>query len=150
MVTDGYPSAMQLNHEDLQKKANELSDALREKTRKHSQMQELYNRLKRRTLYSQVQNAASDAANQSLQTVHGADHRLDSVSSHFSNRQPVQGPTEPRARHANPIFVGEHSPHQQAPSTRAFGGASEAATNAIRQFIRPTTERNTLTNHLNG
>lgn len=57
---------MQLNHENLQRKNHELAEALREKSRKHNQMQELYNKLKRRTLYSRVQTAASEAVDQSL------------------------------------------------------------------------------------
>ncbi len=67
-LTEGWSVALRVNHEDLQKKTHELSDALREKTRKHNQVQELYNKLKRKTLYSQVQTAASDAVNQALRT----------------------------------------------------------------------------------
>ncbi|KAI9679394.1 MAG: hypothetical protein M1817_005416 [Caeruleum heppii] len=60
-------SSLQVDQETLQKRNHDLMDAYREKSRKYSQTQDLYDKLKKRTLLSQVQNAASESVNQALQ-----------------------------------------------------------------------------------
>lgn len=55
---------MQEAQEQLQKKNQELADLYREKSKKLSQMTNLYNLLKARAMRSQMQNAASDTVSQ--------------------------------------------------------------------------------------
>jgi E3 ubiquitin-protein ligase CCNP1IP1 len=52
---------MTIAQESLQRKNGELLQAYREKSRKYNQTQELYDKLKRRVMLGQVQDAASDA-----------------------------------------------------------------------------------------
>jgi E3 ubiquitin-protein ligase CCNP1IP1 len=54
-------SGMAIIQGSLQRKNEELLQAYREKSRKHIQTQELYDKLKRRAMLGQVQDAASDA-----------------------------------------------------------------------------------------
>jgi E3 ubiquitin-protein ligase CCNP1IP1 len=51
---------MAIAQDNLQRKNEELLQAYREKSRKYLQTQELYDKLKRRAMLGQVQNAASD------------------------------------------------------------------------------------------
>lgn len=59
--------ASSAEQEGLHQKNEELIQALREKTKKFLQTQELYDKLKRRAMVGQVQNAASDAVDFTLQ-----------------------------------------------------------------------------------
>ncbi|KAI9884944.1 MAG: hypothetical protein M1823_003258 [Watsoniomyces obsoletus] len=138
-------SAMQLNQEDLQKKTHELSDALREKTRKHNQTQELYNKLKRRTLYSQVQTAASDAVDQSLPTTANVERHLHSVSGNnpppMQSFQQASGPQPPRANRPSISDISARFTFQQAQDSRA-GNMTEIPTDTARPpFMRSAVER---------
>ena len=58
---------MIVDQENLRRKNEELGQALREKSRKHSQIQELYDKLKRQGMLSQVQSAALDSIDNTLQ-----------------------------------------------------------------------------------
>lgn len=58
---------MSVDHENIRRKHEELTQAFREKNRKLLQTQELYDRLKRRDMLGQVQNAASDAVDHTIQ-----------------------------------------------------------------------------------
>lgn len=60
---------MQAAQETLEKKNQELVDLYREKSKKLSQMTNLYNILKARTMRSQMQTAASDTVSQALNTM---------------------------------------------------------------------------------
>jgi E3 ubiquitin-protein ligase CCNP1IP1 len=57
---------MLVDKDNLQRKNEELAQAFRDKSRKHSQTQELYDKLKRRFMLGQVQNAASDAVDHTI------------------------------------------------------------------------------------
>ncbi|CUS12156.1 unnamed protein product [Tuber aestivum] len=59
-------AGMVLVEDELRRKNHELMQGWREKARKLAQTQELYDKLKRRTLISQVQQAAADQADQAL------------------------------------------------------------------------------------
>ncbi|RPB14602.1 hypothetical protein P167DRAFT_462131, partial [Morchella conica CCBAS932] len=59
-------AAMTIAEEELRRKNHELMEGWREKGRKLAQTQELYDKLKRRTLISQVRNAASENVNQAI------------------------------------------------------------------------------------
>ncbi|CCU75827.1 cyclin B1 interacting protein 1 [Blumeria hordei DH14] len=58
---------MQAEQDALRKKNKELIQQLRDKTRKYHQTQELYDKMKRRNLLDHVQDAASDAVEQTIQ-----------------------------------------------------------------------------------
>lgn len=85
---------MQEAQEQLQKKNQELADLYREKSKKLSQMTNLYNLLKARAMRSQMQNAASDTVSQTLNTLSSRNGTVLPVP------QPVlQGkPTAPKPR----------------------------------------------------
>ena len=55
-----------MDQESIKKKHHDLLEAFREKSRKHNQTQELYDKLKRRTLLSHVKSAASNSVDQAL------------------------------------------------------------------------------------
>jgi len=59
---------MLVDQDNLRRKNEELAQAFRDKSRKHSQTQELYDKLKRRVMLGQVQNAASDAVDHTINT----------------------------------------------------------------------------------
>lgn len=88
---------MQIDQDNLRRKNEELALALREKSRKQMQTQELYDKLKRRDLLGHVQNAASDAVEHTVQASVAANRYVDKIGNQnqrplpptFSNRQPV-------------------------------------------------------------
>lgn len=99
-------AATQITQNDLQKKNHELAEALREKTRKHNQMQELYNKLKRRTLYSRAQTAASEAVDQSLP---GNANRIREHMSSMQNSQHFRAPLSPQRHYVDRVLPGERA-----------------------------------------
>jgi E3 ubiquitin-protein ligase CCNP1IP1 len=89
---------MQVDQGGLRRKNEELIRALREKGRKQLQTQELHDKLKRRIMLGQVQNAALDAMDQNIQASVAANRFVDRIDSQnqtigppppplFSNRQ---------------------------------------------------------------
>ncbi len=141
---------MQLNQEDLQKKIHELSDALREKTRKHNQMQELYNKLKRRTLYSQVQTAASDAVDQSLPTTANIERQLHSMSGESPPMQSYQRAPDLQPLRPNPPSMTDLSARftLQPINDGLSGNRTGMRTDMARPpFMESAIERERPTNH---
>lgn len=70
---------MTLDQDNLRRKNDELNQAYKDKSRKLLQTQELYDKLKRRAMLGQIQDAASDAVDTTLQGgatvgVHPPDH----------------------------------------------------------------------------
>lgn len=60
---------MQQTQDQLQKKNQELVDMYREKSKKFTQITNLYNLLKSRAMRPQIQTAASDSISQTLKTL---------------------------------------------------------------------------------
>lgn len=81
---------MQLDQESLRRKNEELVQAFREKSGKQIQIQELYDKLKRRAMLGQVQDAASDAVDYSIQASVDANRVVDSLDNQI--QQPQQPP----------------------------------------------------------
>lgn len=81
---------MQLDQENLKRKNEELIQAFREKSRKQLQTQELYDKLKRRAMLGQVQNAASDAVHHTIHASATANRYVDRTDS--QNQHPPQPP----------------------------------------------------------
>jgi E3 ubiquitin-protein ligase CCNP1IP1 len=68
---------MQVDQNNLRRKAQDTIQALQEKTRKYLQTQELYDKLKRRTMLGQVQHAAHDAVDHTIQESVNANRFFD-------------------------------------------------------------------------
>lgn len=75
---------MALDQETLRRKNEELSSAYKEKNRKLLQMQELYDKLKRKAMLGHIQDAASDAVNTTL-------HIGTTMAAHHLGRNGHQG-----------------------------------------------------------
>ena len=71
---------MQLDQDNLKQENTQLATALREKTRKHQQTQELYDRLKRKEMTAVTQSAAFESA--------------DEVVGNFSSQQRFNNPQQ--------------------------------------------------------
>lgn len=84
--------AMQIDQDKLRSENNNLIVAFREKSRKHQQTQELFNRLKRKEMTSATQSAAVDS--------------VDEVLGSFQNRQGQSIPNQP---HHYQIISGPES-----------------------------------------
>ncbi|XXG95027.1 hypothetical protein Hte_001287 [Hypoxylon texense] len=59
-------SNSRVDQDNLRRKNDELTQAYKEKNRKYLQIQELYDKLKRKAMLGQMQNAAEDAADSTL------------------------------------------------------------------------------------
>ena len=70
---------MQVDQDSLRRKNEEIIQALREKTRKHLQTQELYDKLKCKGQMGQIQEAAMDAADHTIQASFMANHYTNRV-----------------------------------------------------------------------
>ncbi|KAI1001727.1 hypothetical protein K3495_g6474 [Podosphaera aphanis] len=97
-------SSMQLEQDNLRRKNTELAQQLRDKTRKYHQTQELYDKMKRRSLLDHVQNAASDAVEQTIQ---------DSVA---TNRYVDTTRTENPSMPPPPLFSDQNSSNSNGAS----------------------------------
>lgn len=88
---------MSVDQENLRRKNEELFQTLRDKNKKYLQTQELYDRLKRRAMMGQVQNAATDAVDYTLQASATANNRyVDNLNE--VDQRPLQ----------QPLFPGNH------------------------------------------
>jgi hypothetical protein len=63
--------ALDMDLQNLRRKNDELVQALKDKNKKLLQTQELYDKLKRKAMMGQMQHAAEDAADSSLQAATG-------------------------------------------------------------------------------
>lgn len=84
---------MALDQDDLKRKNDELTQAYKEKNRKLLQTQELYDKVKRKAMLGQIQDAASDAVDTTLQV--GANmgtHKTDCVELQGRYAQPFGTP----------------------------------------------------------
>lgn len=107
--TNVFPD-MQVDQDGLRRKNEELVQALREKTRKQLQTQELYDKLKRRAMLGQVQNAALDAVDHSIQASIIAQRFVD--HNQTTNMRPPPPPLFPnqQSNGARPTGIGSRPP----------------------------------------
>src|SRR2546430_10298271 len=107
---------MQLDQENLKRKNDELVEALREKNHKYLQTQELYNKLKRRTLLSEFQTTTTNTMNMASQ--------ISTASNIFSDRRghirDVEQTQSPQQSLPNGVQRGTLMRHQNI--SRARGG----------------------------
>lgn len=80
-------TGLQVDQDSLSRKNEELTQALREKSRKLMQIQELYDKLKRRTLLGHVQDAAHDAVDDTIQASSTVNRCVDGVGT--QNQRPA-------------------------------------------------------------
>jgi E3 ubiquitin-protein ligase CCNP1IP1 len=78
---------MSIDQQSLCQKNEELFQALRDKTKKCLQTQELYDKLKRRAMMGQVQDAASDAVDYTIQASAAINRLVDDSQIHGQHRQ---------------------------------------------------------------
>jgi E3 ubiquitin-protein ligase CCNP1IP1 len=97
-------TGMQGDQDSLRRKNEELIQSFREKNRKQLQTQELYDKLKRRAMLGQVQDAASDAVYHTIQASVAANRFVDRVGN--QNQRPPQPPLFP-----NQQTGGKQRPH---------------------------------------
>ncbi|RDL29719.1 Cyclin [Venustampulla echinocandica] len=94
-------SNLQVELDGVRRKNEDLTQAMREKTRKHLQTQEMFDKLKRRSMLGQVQNAASDAVDDTIQASVAANRYADRIGN------PNQRPPPP------PLFAPQQTSSQQ-------------------------------------
>jgi E3 ubiquitin-protein ligase CCNP1IP1 len=122
--------AMQLENENLSRKNNEIFVAYREKNKKLLQTQELYDRVKRRAELGQIQIAASDAVDSTLEAAAQSNHALggESLGGHMQY--------EPQG---NDGHRGSH------PSQRlGFGSGNSSLNKGIGRYLEEGPVWNTL------
>ncbi|KAL2070371.1 hypothetical protein VTL71DRAFT_13397 [Oculimacula yallundae] len=102
-------SNMQVDQEGLLRKNEETANALREKNRKLLQTQELYDKLKRRAMLSNVQDAASDEVDNAIQASAMANHFVDKVGNQSMRPPP-------------PLFSGQPNTGFQRMGANSHGG----------------------------
>jgi E3 ubiquitin-protein ligase CCNP1IP1 len=83
---------MQVDQDGLRRKNEEIMQAYREKSRKYLQTQELYDKLKRRAMLGQVQIAASDAVDHTIQASVTANRFVNRVGNQNQRPQPPPPP----------------------------------------------------------
>lgn len=81
---------LEIEQDSTRRKNQELDQALRERTRKHVHTQELYDKLKAKTMMNQMQNAVVDAVDESIQASVTANRYADVLAN--QNMQPPQPP----------------------------------------------------------
>lgn len=113
------PPAMQMDQDKLRTENISLVTAFREKSRKHQQIQELYDRLKRKEMTSATQSAAYNSV----------DDVLGSVSHHRAQQQaniPHQFQTVPGAEDGPGIFPQIPADYDEIaqPNSHSIGGSN--------------------------
>jgi len=109
---------MAVDQDNLRRKNEELIQAFREKSRKQLQTQELYDKLKRRAMLGQVQNAAGDAAEHTIQASVTANRFVDRVGN--QPQRPIQ-PQLPNMQTGN-VHPGTAPSGNNTASSRARDG----------------------------
>ncbi|KAJ4418992.1 hypothetical protein N0V82_005217 [Gnomoniopsis sp. IMI 355080] len=128
---------MALDQETLRRKHEELSTAYKEKNRKLLQMQELYDKLKRKAMLGHIQDVASDAVDT---TLHGgtamATHPLERAEHQVSYEQQFGTPYV-AARYVDrlgPTATMPHQPHTEPSNIRNAAWASAALPRGTYKF----------------
>lgn len=126
-----------VDQDNLRRKNEELAQAFRDKSRKHSQTQELYDKLKRRVMLGQVQNAASDAVDHTIHASAVNNRFIDPTTGFDQARRQSPLFAEPqgnRLRQSGFSNEGGNLPSMQPPVARnaineGWGGSSSQESN---------------------
>lgn len=124
-LTDLTSLGLHIEHDDLARKNHELVEAFREKSRKHIQTQELYDRLKRKALMTDVQTAASESVHHVLQSASG--QRYTDRGGDARINQPYQATSQAQRQRQYPQFLVDHNgierlQHHQRDGSHGSGG----------------------------
>lgn len=139
-------AGMKLDHNDLQKKHDELTHAFKEKNRKLLQTQELYDKLKRKAMLGQMQNAAEDAVDSTLHaTSAGFAGFMDSNQTH----SPYQEQDTSYGQNQSHNTLGEQprvtTSYQPSTMSQALGGSWFRTVGAQCKDCSTTTPSTSLT-----
>ena len=115
---------MQIDQDKLKTDNATLAHSLREKARKHLQVQELYDKLKRRDMTAATQSAAYDSVDEVLQAVahEGSGRGHDGANAYGQ-------------------FAGKHYPPNDRPLRFHFRQGSNSSGNSRRMMPPPTMHR---------
>lgn len=102
---------MKVDQDSLRRKNEELVQAFREKSRKHLQTQELYDKLKRRAMMGQVQEAAQDAVDHTIQVSVAGNNLTDGVGNDLQ-------------RHPPPLFSNQQTGNMRPLNLHNHGGTN--------------------------
>lgn len=126
---------MNLDHDSLSRKNEELAQAYKEKNRKLLQTQELYDKLKRKAMLGHIQDAASDAVDTTLQgTSSYAVHQADRGVYEHQVATPLR-PTQYAERSDRPGAVPAQ-PQMMAPNPRVRTWAGPAPPQSKCQIFK--------------
>ncbi|PVH80378.1 hypothetical protein DL98DRAFT_459741 [Cadophora sp. DSE1049] len=149
-------SNMEADQDSLRRKVEELNLALREKNRKYLQTQELYDKLKRRAMLGQVQDAASDEVDNAIQASVSANHFVDKVGNKtmrppppplFSGQQNT-GVHRTGASGASGIASGMNAPQMARGGESGWAGfSSQASSNQNFSMQTPSSNRQRLASY---
>jgi len=121
---------LQLQNDSLKHKNEELSQSYKEKSRKHMQTQEMFDKMKRRSMLGQVQDAASDAVEHTFQASAAANRYVDRVGNQGQQRAPPP-PLFPGQQVSNTLNQGVATTNMGPPSSNreTWGGFSSQGSN---------------------
>lgn len=131
-------SNMAMDQESLRQKNEELIQAFRDKNRKLLQTQELYDKLKRRDMLGQVQNAASDAVDHTIQASVTANRYAVKIDN--QNQRPVPPPRFPSIQNSSIPYQG------QGPGGPAMAPPTSRITNGDRTWAGFSSQENVQQN----
>lgn len=144
--------AMQMEQDKIKTENATLVTAFREKTRKHQQTLELYDRLKRKEMAAVTQSAAFDSVDEvlgSIATQQGQNHQkfpLQPQSGARSDRQPVfyQPPAEMQNGVVRPRDSSSDQTHRHGRSTSngslEDGGTMPPPTQRVKESVHKAFE----------
>ena len=143
---------MQLEQDKIKTENATLVTAYREKTRKHQQTLELYDRLKRKEMAAATQSAAFDSVDEVLssiasqhgQTHHKFPHQLQSVAR--LDKQPIFYPASPELQGGNsrPHGDGSNQTYKHGRSTSngslENGGIMQPHPHRVKEIVHKAFE----------
>ncbi|KAE9371736.1 hypothetical protein N431DRAFT_410726 [Stipitochalara longipes BDJ] len=147
-------SNMQVDQDGLRRKNEELIQVVREKSRKQLQTQELYDKLKRRAMLGEVQNAALDAVDHNIQASVTANRFVDRVEDQnqihrppppplFSNQQ-TNGMQHPELATGNGPIAGIHANRNEHGENTWAGFSTQGSGQQNQHIQTPSTHRQRL------
>jgi E3 ubiquitin-protein ligase CCNP1IP1 len=130
---------MEVDQDSLRRKNEELVQAYQEKNRKFLRAQELYDKMKRQAMLGQVQEAALDAADHTIQASVTANRYTDRLGSEkqrpppplFTDQRPINN------QRSNPAHSSTHNTLESGvggASTRGWAGFSSQGS-SLHNFL---------------
>lgn len=104
---------MQLEHDRLRRKNDDTLLAYHQKCKRQLQTQELYDKLKRRSMVGQVQNAASDAVDNTISSANSCQNFLEGASRQNYVPQQIPSLSDPQSRSIGQNYGNDDSVSKQ-------------------------------------